>query len=1598
MAVAPPATHFKQRPQQMQMQQSLQPMRSQQHHFSATSGSAGFSSYANEFIPGVKAHNISAPYRSGAAVKLFLSDLIPHGGGGQDIVADVDFSDGDICARATRAFQCIISGLSHACIGLEDDSILHKSTVKKKKGGVRVSLQSKAMLDSNFLSTMSDEAIQTAVHGISTAAVGGKAIALPKKLDGTVRFMSANVGTLLPKHQCEDPSSLQRAVVLQRYFSEYEVDYVGVQEPRQKGDLSFTSELYHVRTSSCNEAGSYGAQNWVIDNCDFRVTSEFPVSSRINCISSVIFNAVTVGNISAHAPTRDSDICVKDDFWNLLSKTIYQVIKSEKCSAIILNIDANGRVGSNTSLSVGNDFAADEDDNGRRLRCLLEEHSLTATNTVSGGNNTWTSPDGHQARIDYTCISTWLIPFSSNSYTISDFELSPTDKRDHVPVVVDVDFRAAISKCVDLQTIDECSKSAAKSASNRLRLDKALLQDPVKRELYEGELSKLKDRVVAKHDMSVPAGIDSALGEWNDEVAVITKAIFSPSLVGKPRKPWISAWSWSIIRNIAPIRRIIFSYRKNMLRSYLVIVFDAWHNNTRLRFSIGCDRTRSSPSKLCVMQVKSYLAIARWQRNISLLQKASKWTLRNDKLCRLENLAMQAASAADDNDMAESNRVIRVLGGLPPKVAASIYDEDGNILNDRTAILDRWNRHFSNVSNGTVRPLETNAVGHEAIVPPLEKFACPIEQVEVQVQKLATGKGVGPDEIPAEAIQAGGLPFIWFLHRVISAIFECGYVPVRWRGGRIAALFKGKGDPRNTDSFRGLLLSDHSVKVLTGILQCEVSGAYESFLHVEQFGGFAGRGTAFAAQCSWQFLQLCKSMTWSCAIIFVDLSKAFDYVIRELLFGFSQNYEGNRGDKVATLTRLGLSVKDAELAVDALESGPCFLEHLGVQSGVVDIIRSLHTDNWFRFQDSQEVVVSNRGGRQGCKLGGTVFNFIYSRALKCLRTKLRAAGCTMFLGPASECGAPWRRSSVPPSFVEVPGSTEFSESTFIDDEALYVAGQSPSRLDVKLYNVLICLCCVFRQFGFIINWAIGKTEMLIKYRGALSRDHKLRLINDAGTNSFKVPPFISPSGSISVVNKYKHVGSVITADLSPVEDARKNARSALAAFNPLSVKLFGSKHVPLHLKLYFACSLIFSRLFYQVEVWPSFPASAIQILNDVYMRVLRRILNTCRFGKCMSDYDVRYNLYMPSVESKLRQMRLSYVGRMCRSHPPTLLALMQSGPMSISSPGTCSSSPWTEQIVSDLRAMKSFYKSELDHLPDPITDSSPWSAFMCDNLGAWKMLVSSFFSYASEQPHHVQQMQHVQQQQTLTDHDNNTSIDSYAADGRGGNGSSVVCGVGYAHCFAAPVFQCSQCDVTCKNQNALNMHVRSVHGARNPIESLVATPLCPVCLGWYHTRIHLIKHLATASKSKHGLLACGQKFLARDPPPPPIPEKQLKVLREQDRDLRRAAYKAGPGKMPFAPPPLKAGEFVVKGTKAVIVHSNISRQSSNKRACNSKVIDIRPVKRIRGKTSIANLELSVSIVSTVSNIAVDSTVGGTIRLLSDGSGTAPKKPRTNRPS
>ena len=115
-------------------------------------------------------------------------------------------------------------------------------------------------------------------------------------------------------------------------------------------------------------------------------------------------------------------------------------------------------------------------------------------------------------------------------------------------------------------------------------------------------------------------------------------------------------------------------------------------------------------------------------------------------------------------------------------------------------------------------------------------------------------------------------------------------IPVAWKGGRFAIAWKRKGAADVCDNHRGLLLSDHSGKVLTSLINDQLELPYKVALPNAQSGCVKGRSTPFVCNTVRLFIDFCRITHRSSFVFFLDLAKAFDYVVREFVMGL------NKGD------------------------------------------------------------------------------------------------------------------------------------------------------------------------------------------------------------------------------------------------------------------------------------------------------------------------------------------------------------------------------------------------------------------------------------------------------------------------------------------------------------------------------------------------------------------------------------------------------------------------------------------------------------------------------------------------------------------------------
>ena len=152
----------------------------------------------------------------------------------------------------------------------------------------------------------------------------------------------------------------------------------------------------------------------------------------------------------------------------------------------------------------------------------------------------------------------------------------------------------------------------------------------------------------------------------------------------------------------------------------------------------------------------------------------------------------------------------------------------------------------------------------------------------------------------------------------------------------------------------------------------------------------------------------------------------------------------------------GLSAEDANWICDDLDNeGTAFFQY-GVPADLSALICSLHYCAWACYGTHSEVFAPGSGGRQGCTLGGMIFNCAYTLALRVIHRRLKDAGIILRLN--FHRGPFWASESEYDSGdAAQQSSTHVIDATFVDDECIILIAKSP-RVLFRAIRILLDMC------------------------------------------------------------------------------------------------------------------------------------------------------------------------------------------------------------------------------------------------------------------------------------------------------------------------------------------------------------------------------------------------------------------------------------------------------------------------------------------------------------------------------------------------------------
>ena len=205
-----------------------------------------------------------------------------------------------------------------------------------------------------------------------------------------------------------------------------------------------------------------------------------------------------------------------------------------------------------------------------------------------------------------------------------------------------------------------------------------------------------------------------------------------------------------------------------------------------------------------------------------------------------------------------------------------LKDESGAVkvsVDDHKKIWKEHMEKLMNVENEWSDSIDASKV--EGAVRRIE-----VEEVRCGMNRMKIRKASGPSGVAIELFKVGGDKCLKSLTNIFNDILFKDKLPEEWMLSPLVPIFKGKGDPLNPNSYRGIKMLEHAFKLYERVLD----GRLREVVDIDkmQYGFMPGRGTADGVFVLRRLSEKLRAKN-KLFFVFVDLEKAFDQVPKEVI-------------------------------------------------------------------------------------------------------------------------------------------------------------------------------------------------------------------------------------------------------------------------------------------------------------------------------------------------------------------------------------------------------------------------------------------------------------------------------------------------------------------------------------------------------------------------------------------------------------------------------------------------------------------------------------------------------------------------------------------
>ncbi|CAE7470207.1 unnamed protein product [Symbiodinium sp. CCMP2592] len=990
-----------------------------------------------------------------------------------------------------------------------------------------------------------------------------------------------------------------RKHVLQRSLEEYSPNIVGFQETRLPDDITQHDDSYYIFQSRANDQGVGGCALWLSRRIPYATQGSESLVFHPSHVTVVGFSyRHLIVQISAprlqlmvavlHAPSLSKHPYAEvSSFWDQRCR---EISRRPDGSDFLILVDANARLGSAVSDSVGDHDGEEEQEAGSLFHTFVIQLGGYVPATFSahhqGPSTTWRSALGGRHRIDYIVTPQAWSTYGLTTSVLQNFEALQL-REDHKPVALSCAFGYK-------------GKPTSYTDSRRRAIRPGLPRTTTESARVSGAFA---------HIPCLPWSLDVDLHcqvlsqSW---CAAGTQLLDDAAIA--PRAPYVPPEALPIIQRRRALCVYLRQEEKETCRRRLLIGFAA--------FRLACSGGRFTAAA----RATADHWIAAMDHSIAVA-----WAYFRDHGLQLRRLAAirRAFPAA---------RSAKRSGTCPLPALELPSGELATTASERAAC---WRNHFADQEAGVeVTPSEYVAA-FQQYHRPCEHFVFDASvlpgllQTESIILSLKNGKACGPDGVTAEILKLrpalSARELLPLMLKSSLSIRE----PVAWRGGDLVLVAKKAGVALTCSHYRSVLVANVMGKVYHRGIRSHLTPLLEESQPPLMAGATAGAGIEIPVLAikSFQLLMGAQRRPW--AVVFFDLQTAYYAVLRQTIAG---NVESD-----ASLLQLLHKLRLPPQALTELKDKLHLLAELptlGASEHLHSLVRDLFTGTWFRVSGDAVLTLTKRGSRPGDPLADALFAVTLSAYLKSVS---QALGEADMLPDLPHC-----RNR--PLWADDDSASCLGSPAWADDFTLPQTGTSHTDLVVRVARCTQLVVTHGRSLGMTIKFGVDKTAALCcssVERFAMPQFQ----VNDEGLHLLP---------ALFICLSYRHLGGIVVSNCATAPDLHFRYSRAAGLARSLRRRLFSSPAFDLATRRVLLRSLVVSKFVHTSASLVLRTAESNRLWERYYVALLRNLLKRVSAEKQAHSYEVLRTARAASPPLALAKARAQFLVRLFRNGPLAL--------------------------------------------------------------------------------------------------------------------------------------------------------------------------------------------------------------------------------------------------------------------------------------------------------------------------------------------------------